>query len=179
ALPSPPGTGPVRTIVKDVEAHFRPQFAGDRLIVQTDWKAPRWRIVEVDPKDPAPERWRDIVPEGPDAVQGFVLAGGVLGAPALHDVASQVRLYSLDGARLGELALPGAGSASAFEGRWSDDELFFDFNSYTTPRSTYRAELRSKTVAPWWRPEVPFDSASFETRQVWYASKDVTRVPMF
>jgi prolyl oligopeptidase len=171
--------GPVRTIVKDVEAHFRPQFAGDRLIVQTDWKAPRWRIVEVDPKDPSPERWREIVPEGPDAIQGFVLAGGMLVVHTLHDVSSQIRLYSLDGARLGELPLPGAGSAGSFEGRWDDDELFFDFNSYTTPRTTYRAALRAKTVAPWWRPEVPFDAASYETRQVWYTSKDGTRVPMF
>ena len=101
--------------------------------------APRWRIVEVDPGHPSPEQWREIVPEGPDTIQGFVLAGGTLVVHALHDVASQVRLYSLDGPRLGELPLPGPGSAGAFQGRWSDDELFFDFNSYTTPRTTYRA----------------------------------------
>jgi len=176
---APGSDGAVRTIVKDVEAHFRPQFAGDRLILQTDWKAPRWRIVEVDLKDPSPERWREIVPEGPDAIQGFVLAGGMVVVHALHDVASQVRLYALDGARLGELPMPGPGSAGSFQARWSDDEVFFDFNSYTTPRTTYRADLETKKVAPWWRPEVPFDSASYETKQVWYTSKDGTRVPMF
>jgi prolyl oligopeptidase len=170
---------PVRTIVKDVEAHFRPQFAGDRLILQTDWKAPRWRIVEVDLADPSPARWREIVPEGPDTIQDFVLAGGMVVVHALHDVASSVRLYSLDGARLGELPMPGPGSAGSFQARWSDDEVFFDFNSYTTPRTTYRADVKTKKVAPWWRPEVPFASASYETKQVWYASKDGTRVPMF
>ena len=177
-LTSGPGA-PVLTIVKDVEAHFRPQFAGDRLILQTDWKTPRWRIVEVDLQDPSPARWREIVPEGPDTIQGFVLAGGMVVVHALHDVASQVRLYALDGARLGELSMPGPGSAGSFEARWSDDEVFFDFNSYTTPSTTYRADLKTKKVAPWWRPEVPFASASYETRQVWYASKDGTRVPMF
>jgi prolyl oligopeptidase len=75
--------------------------------------------------------------------------------------------------------MPGPGSAGSFQARWNDSEVFFDFNSYTTPRTTYRTDVKTKTVAPWWRPEVPFASASYETKQVWYASKDGTRVPMF
>jgi prolyl oligopeptidase len=174
-----PGSGPPRTIVKDVEAHFRPDFAGDRLILQTDWNAPRWRIVEVDLQDPAPERWREIVPEGPDAIQGFALVGGKLLVHTLHDVASRLLLYSLEGKALGKVALPGPGSVGEMEGRWSDDELFFDFTSYTTPRSTWRADLRSGKAESWWRPQVPFDSQAFETKQVWFASKDGTQVPMY
>jgi prolyl oligopeptidase len=170
---------PPRAIVKDVDAHFRADFAGDRLIVQTDWKAPRWRIVEVDLKDPAPERWREIVPEGPDAIQGFVLAGGRLLVHDLRDVASRLRVVSLEGRSLGDLPLPGPGSVAALQARWADDEVFFAFNSYTAPGSTHRADVRTLQVAAWWRPDVPFDSAAHETRQVWYASKDGTRVPMF
>ena len=173
------GPGAVRTIVRDLDAHFRPEFAGDRLIVQTDWKAPRWRIVEVDLADPAPERWREIVPEGPDAIQGFVAVGGKLLVHYLHDVGSQIKLFSLDGRPLGELPLPGLGSAGSFQGRGDEDELFFDFTSYTTPHATYRADVRTGHVETWWRPEVPFDSAAYETKQVWYSSKDGTRVPMF
>jgi len=171
--------GEVRTIVKDVDAHFRPDFAGSRLILQTDWKAPKWRIVEVDPKDPAPERWREIVPPGADAIQSFVPAGGKLVVHTLHDVSSRLALYSLDGKAAGELALPGPGAVSGLEGHWASDELFFDFASTTIPRTTYRADLRTGAVEAWWRPEVPFDSKAYETSQVWFTSKDGTRVPMF
>ena len=171
--------GPIRTVVKDVEAHFRPAFAGDRLIVQTDWGAPRWRIVEVDLADPAPQRWREIVPEGADAIQGFLPVGGRLLVHYLHDVTSRLELYTLEGQRLEELPLPGPGSVSSLQGRWAADELFFAFTSYTTPRATYRAQVRGGKVEAWWRPQVPFDPAAYETRQVWYPSRDGTRVPMF
>jgi prolyl oligopeptidase len=174
-----PARGKARTIVKDVEAHFRPAFAGDRLILQTDWKAPRWRIVEVDLANPAPERWREIVPEGADTIQGFVPAGGKLLVHSLRDVASRLRVVALDGTTLGELPLPGSGSVGSIQGRWSDDEAFFDFTSYTTPRATWRADVRTRTVEAWWRPQVPFDTQAFETRQAWYTSRDGTRVPMF
>jgi prolyl oligopeptidase len=173
------GGGAVRTIVKGVEAHFRPRFAGDRLIMQTDWKAPRWRIVEVDLGDPAPERWREIVPEGPDAIQGFQTVGGKLLVEYLHDVTSRLKLGSLGGKPLGDLPLPGPGSVGAVQGRWSDDEVFFDFTSYTTPRGTYRADVGSGKVEPWWRPEVPFQSTEYQTRQVWVSSRDGTKVPVF
>jgi prolyl oligopeptidase len=173
------GSGRVHTIVKDVEAHFRPEFAGDRLLLQTDWKAPRWRIVEVDLKDPAPERWREIVPEGADAIQGFQPVGGKLLVEYLHDVTSQLKLISLDGKLLGELSLPGPGSVGAVQGRWTDDEVFFDFTSYTMPRTTYRADAGTGKVETWWRAQVPFESQGYETRQVWAASKDGTKVPMF
>jgi prolyl oligopeptidase len=173
------GGGPVRTIVRDVAAHFRPQFAGDRLLVQTDWNAPRWRIVEVDPEDPAPERWREIVAQGADAIQGFQPVGGKLLVSYLHDVTSQVKIFSLEGKRLGELPLPGPGSAGALQGRWTDDEVFFDFTSFTTPRATYRADAATGRVEPWWRPQVPFESQAYETRQVWTSSRDGTKVPMF
>jgi prolyl oligopeptidase len=171
--------GPLRTIVKDVDAHFRAAFAGDRLIVQTDWKAPRWRIVEVDLADPAPERWREIVPEGADAIQGFAPVGGLLLVHYLHDVTSQLELFGLDGKAAGELALPGPGSAGSVSGSWDSDEVFLGYTSFTTPRATYVADLKSRKVEPWWRPQVPFDPAAYQTTQVWVTSKDGTRVPVF
>ena len=173
------GGGPPRAIVKDVDAHFRADFAGDRLVVQTDWKAPRWRIVEIPLDDPRPERWREIVPEGPDAIQAFVPAGGKLLVHELRNVASRLRVVSLEGQALGDLPLPGPGAVTQLQARWSDDEVFFAFNAYTAPSSTYRADLRTLKAESWWRPEVPFDSAAYETEQAWYASKDGTKVPMF
>ena len=171
--------GPPRAIVKDIDAHFRPDFAGDRLIVQTDWKAPRWRIVEIPLDDPRPERWREIVPQGPDAIQGFAPAGGRLIVHELRNVASRLRVVSLEGRPLGELQLPGPGSVAALQARWTDEEVFFAFNAYTSPGSTWRADVRTLKTEAWWRPDVPFDSAAYETEQAWYASKDGTKVPMF
>jgi len=170
---------PIRTVVKDVDGHFRAAFAGERLLLQTDWNAPRWRIVEVDPDDPAPERWREIVPEGRDAIQGMLPVGGRLMVHYLHDVTSRLAIFSLEGAQLGDLPLPGAGTAGAFEGHWKSHELFFDFVSLTTPRSTLRADVADRTVQEWWQPDVPFDGNVYDTEQVWYESKDGTRVPMF
>jgi len=171
--------GPPRAIVKDIDAHFRPDFAGDRLIVQTDWKAPRFKIVEIPLDDPRPERWREIVPEGPDAIQGFAPAGGKLIVHDLRNVASRLRVVSIEGRPLGELRLPGPGSVAALQARWTDEEVFFAFNAYTSPGSTWRADVRTLKVESWWRPDVPFDSAAYETEQAWYTSKDGTKVPMF
>ena len=171
--------GPIKSIVTDIDAHFRPAMAGDRLFVQTDWKAPRWRIMEVDLADPAPGRWKEVVPEAPHAIQSFLPVGGRLLVHYLRDVTSRIDLFSPEGKPLGELPVPAAGSVSALQGRWERDELFFSFSSYTILRSTYRADVDTREVKEWWRPEVPFDAAPFETRQVWVRSKDGTRVPMF
>jgi prolyl oligopeptidase len=103
--------GPIQTIVNDIDAHFNPWFAGDRLVMQTDWQAPNQRIVVVDPNDPAREKWREIVPEGRDAIAGFSLVGGKLFVNYLHNVTTQIKIFNLDGKALGEVSLPGLGSA--------------------------------------------------------------------
>ena len=84
-------------MVTGLDAHFQADFAGDRLIVLTDWQAPNGRIVEVDPEDPAPAHWREIVPAAADAIQSFTLVGGKLVVHYLHDVTSRLALFSLDG----------------------------------------------------------------------------------
>ena len=170
---------PTRPVLSGLDAHFQADFAGDQLVVLTDWQAPNGRIVEVDPANPAPSHWREIVPSAPDAIQSFTPAGGKLLVHYLHDVTSRVAVFSLDGKRLGALPLPGPGTVSGIEGRFESGLAFFDFTSYTLPRATYRADLASGAVEPFWRPRVPFDSQAFETRQVWFSSKDGTRVPMF
>src|SRR4029453_1673873 len=71
------------------------------------------------------------------------------------------------------------GSVAGLQARFDDDQVFFGFSSYTTPGSTWRADMKTLAARQWWRPEVPFDSAAYETKQVWFASKDGTQVPMF
>lgn len=171
--------GPIRTIVNDIEAHFDGWFAGDRLVLQTDWQAPNQRIVVVDPNDPAREKWQTIIPEGPDAIAGFSLAGGKLFVSYLHNVTSQVKIFNLEGKALGEVSLPGIGSASGLLGRWNSNEAFFSFRSFVTPQTIYRYDVQTGKTELWARPNVPFKSDDFEVQQVWYSSKDGTKVPMF
>ena len=171
--------GPAKPIVRGLDAHVQAAFAGDRLVAQTDWQVPTGRIVEIDPADPAPARWRTIVPAGPDAIEGMALAGGRVIVHTLHDVAARLDVYTLDGKRAGGIALPGPGTVANLSGRFDSDELFFDFQSYTTPPSTLRAAVSSRTATSWWQAAIPFEPDRYETKQVWFASKDGTRVPMF
>ena len=183
-----PRKRPAVPIAQGIDANFGAQFAGDRLIVKTDFNAPNGRIVEIDPAHPTPDRWREIVPTSADAMQGFGLVGGRIVVQYLHDVATRLSMFSLEGSTLGDVALPGAGSVTGMSGRWDKDELFFTFQSYTQPRATFRVEFAAKrgggaAVTPaetaWWRAEVPFTPDAYETHQVWFTSKDGTRVPMF
>jgi len=170
--------GPIQTIVNDLPAHFEAGFAGDKLVMQTDWQAPNQRIMVVDLNNPAREKWREIIPEGRDAIAGFSLAGGKLFVTYLHNVTSQIKIFSLDGKALGEVSLPGLGSAG-LGGRWNSNEAFFSFRSFVTPQTIYRYDVKTGKSELWAQPKVPFKSDDFEVRQVWYSSKDGTKVPMF
>ncbi|HET8675312.1 MAG TPA: prolyl oligopeptidase family serine peptidase, partial [Blastocatellia bacterium] len=171
--------GPIKTIVNDIDAHFNAWFAGDRLVMQTDWQAPNGRIIVVDLKDPARDKWREIIPAGQDAVQGFSLAGGKLFVSYLHNVSSQLKIFTIDGKAAGEVRLPGLGSTGGLQGRWGSNEAFFGFRSYITPQSIYRYDVATGKTEVWAQPIVPFKSDDFEVKQVWYASKDGTKIPMF
>ncbi len=171
--------GPVLALVDDIDASFSPSFAGDRLFVLTNWKAPNGRILEVELDRPDPATWREVVPEGDDAIEGFSFVGGRLFVRTLHNVISRIEQFELDGTSLGELTLPGVGSAGTPVGAWNSDSAFYSYGSFTTPRTLYRYDLEAGTSSVWSQPDVPFDPAGFATEQVWFTSKDGTRVPMF
>jgi prolyl oligopeptidase len=173
-----PEGGPFRPLVTGIDAKFVPQFAGDFLIVQTDWKASNSRILRIDLRNPSPEKWQEIVPVAQDAIGSFSLIGGKLFVNYLHNVTSRIVIFSLDGQTLGEVPLPTLGSAGIF-GRWDRDEGIFYFSSYTTPYSIYRYSASTGKRDLWYRDPVPFDSDRYEIEQVWFSSKDGTRVPMF
>jgi prolyl oligopeptidase len=171
--------GPIKTIVNDIDAHFYAWFAGEQLIMQTDWQAPKNRILAVDLKTPSRDKWREIVPAASDAIQGYTLAGGRLFLHYLHNVTSLIKVFSIDGKPLGEVPLPGLGAASGLAGRWSSNEAFFSFGSYVLPNSVYRYDVSTGKTELWTQPKVPFKSGDFEVKQVWYPSKDGTKIPMF
>jgi len=171
--------GPIKTIVNDIDAHFYAWFAGDQLVMQTDWQAPKNRILVVDLKDPSRDKWREIVPAGPDAIEGYSLVGGKLFLRYLHNVSSLIKIFSIDGKPLGEVPLPGLGSAGGLLGRWNNGEAFFGFRSYVLPQAIYRYDVSTGKTELWAQPKVPFKSGDFEVNQVWCSSKDGTKVPMF
>src|ERR1044072_7736666 len=129
--------GPIQTIVNDVDAHFDGLVVDDRFVMKTDWQAPNQRMVGVDINNPAREKWKTIVPEGPEAIANFSLVGGKLFVSYLHNVTTQIKIFDLDGKALGEVKLPGLGSASAISGRWNSNEALFSFRSFVTPQTIY------------------------------------------
>jgi prolyl oligopeptidase len=171
--------GPIKTIVNDIDAHFDAWFAGDQLVMQTDWRAPKNRILVVDLKDPSRDKWREIVPEGSDTIEGYSLAGGKLFLRYLHNVSSLIKIFSIAGKPLGEVPLPGLGAVGGLLGRWNSNEAFFGFRSYVEPQTIYRYDVLSGKTELWAQPKVPFKSGDFEVAQVWFSSKDGAKVPMF
>jgi prolyl oligopeptidase len=154
--------------------------AGSVLYVATNLDAPKRRIVAVDLADGKEARPRTVVPESTDVIEGATVAGDRLAVHYLADVRSRLRLYTLQGKSAGEIALPGIGSVGwAMNGRRSAPELWYSFRSFLAPETVYRYDLARGSSAAFRAPKVPFDASAYETRQVFFASKDGTRVPMF
>ncbi len=153
--------------------------ATGKFLVMTEVDAPNYRLVEVDPKSPAKENWKDIIPEGNELLQGVSTGGGLLFAEYLKDATSRFHRMKLDGTDKQEITLPDIGSAGGFGGKRNDTFSFFSFTSFTDPGSIYKYDYATGTSEVWFRPELKFDPAQFVTEQVFYPSKDGTKVPMF
>jgi len=168
----------LRPLIKDLAGKFNPSFCRNFLFVQTDWKAPRGRILRIDLLDPAQNRWREVVPEDRDAIDQFSVVGGNLYVTYLHNVASRIRIFSSDGKPTGEVKVPDFGSSGIW-GRADQAEGMLYFSSYTTPYSLYRYDTVTGKQSLWYQDAVPFQSQNFQAEQVWYSSKDGTKIPMF
>lgn len=150
---------------------------GPVFLVRTDKDAPTHRLVAVDVRKPA--EWRDLIPAQKETLQGVSTVGGKLVATYMKDARSQVKIFGLDGSLERELALPGLGTVSGFGGKRGERETFYAFTSYTTPTRIYRLDTASGESTLYRAPKVAFNPDDYETRQVFYTSKDGTRVPMF
>jgi prolyl oligopeptidase len=137
------------------------------------------RIIAIDTRHPTRDRWQEIVPEGKNAIQGASLVGRQLLVTTLADAHHAVTAYDLHGKKLRDVELPGLGSANGFQGAPDARETFYLFAGFTAPGTVYRYDLASGKSTPWKAPRVAFDPASFETTQVFFPSKDGTKVPMF
>ena len=153
---------------------------GDKLLVVTNRKAPNWRVVLVDPAQPAEANWKDVLPEKPEPLDLAGTAGGKLFATYLKDVTTRAYVYSLDGKLETEVSLPGPGTADGFDGPNDAPFVFYTFNSLNVPPTIYRYDIATRTSTTFRQPKVPdYNADAFETKQVFYPSKDGTRIPMF
>ncbi|MFO7694979.1 MAG: prolyl oligopeptidase family serine peptidase [Vicinamibacterales bacterium] len=153
---------------------------GDKLLVQTDRGAPNGRVVLIDPARPDEANWTTILPERTEPLQGAGTAGGKLFVTYLKDVATVAEVHALDGALENVVELPGPGAAGGFGGERDHAFVFYTFTSFDVPPTIYRYDIATKQSSVFRTPEIPgFDASTYETKQVFYTSKDGTRVPMF
>ncbi len=153
---------------------------GDKFLMETDRKAPNSRVILFDPKAPEEKNWKDILPEKPEPLQNAQSSGGKLFATYLKDVATRAYVYSIEGKLENEIRLPGLGSAGGFGGNSDDKFVFYSFASLNYPGTIFRYDIASKRSTLFRTPEIPdFKPADYETKQVFYNSKDGTRIPMF
>jgi prolyl oligopeptidase len=152
---------------------------GDELYFQTTNAAPRGRVIAVDVKNPAPEKWRTVVPHGEFTINNASYVGGRLVVEYTRDARSLVRLFEASGAAVGEVTLPGLGTAAGFAGSGTNPETFFSYSDYLSPTRVMRLDVSSNQVSEFRTPKVPANFAPFVTEQVFYTSKDGTRIPMF
>ncbi len=152
---------------------------GSRLIIQTNFNAPNDRIVSVDFSKPTVENWKDIVPETDNAMQGVSTANKKMFVNYLKDASTLVKQFDYTGKLERDVELPGIGSAGGFGGRVDEKEVYYSFTSFTTPTSIYKYNIASGKSSLYAQPKVDFDPSGYETKQVFYTSKDGTKVPMF
>jgi prolyl oligopeptidase len=152
---------------------------GDKILMVTDLNAPKYRLVEVDSKNPNQNNWKDVIAEQNDLLENVGTGGGKLYATYLKDASSKVFQYSYDGKMAHEITLPSIGTASGFGGKKLDKEFYYSFTSFTTPGAIYKYDIGSGESKLFRQSEVKFNPDEFETKQVFYPSKDSTKVPMF
>jgi prolyl oligopeptidase len=150
------------------------------LLVFTDNKAPNGRVVRINPANPSPANWTTIIPEKSDTIDSVSVAGGKVIATYMKDVASKAYVHNLEGTLENEIPLPGLGAASGFGGNMDDRFIFYTYTSFTYPTSIFRYDIASRKSSIFRAPEIPgLDINAYETKQVFYTSKDGTKVPMF
>jgi prolyl oligopeptidase len=170
----------VKDLIATVESAYSPvAVVGTQLYLETTNSAPRGRVIAMDLLHPDRAHWKEIIPQREETLNSVQMAGGKLILDYMKDAHSAARIATADGKPAGEVAFPGLGSVTWSSARLADKEIFFRFESYTVPFGVYRFDMESGRSTPVWMAKTSFDSAAYETKQIFYTSKDGTRVPMF
>ncbi|MBI4485856.1 MAG: S9 family peptidase, partial [Acidobacteria bacterium] len=179
--PEAPTIGaPVRPLMASNDAEYWPVGnQGATLLLRTDKDAPNRKIIAVDLRNPVPAAWKTIVPEGKEAIENVAVVGGRIVAQYLVDVQSRLRLFGLDGAPQGDVALPGTGTVGVIGGREDAPDIWYSFSSPLMPSTVYAFNPSSKQSQGFEVATPPVDTSLFETRALFTTSADGTRVPFF
>lgn len=150
---------------------------GSKLWLVTNLKAPNKKIVITDAVDPSPENWKDFITETEHVLTAGT-GGGYFFTEYMVDAISKVMQYDYEGNLVREVELPGVGSAGGFGGKKEEEEFYFSFTNYNTPGSSYKYNVKTGEYEQYWKPEIDFNPADYESTQVFYESNDGTKVPM-
>ena len=172
--------GEMKPLVHDIDARFFVDIGGDHAFVHTNWRAPNGRVLDIDLKHPDRPNWFQVLPEKSDAViENLRVAGGKIAITYLKNVTSHINFFTVNGQPAGEVTFPAMGTVGEFTGRWGGKEAFFDFSSFHIPKTIYRYNTATNAKSVFARVNAPVNAADFELKQVWFESKDKTKVPMF
>jgi len=147
--------------------------------IKTDLNAPKGRIIAIDLNNPAKENWKEILPEQEDTMSYVTMVNNQFVIEYIHDVCSVLKLYNTDGTFSRDIELPAPGSIAGLTGERKDTEMFLAFNSFLYPSAMFRYDFKTDKLTSFRKSEIKFDPSGYETRQVFYKSKDATEVPMF
>ncbi len=188
------GTGTVRQdlYIKDLKTNapaipvatgkdfkYRGEVHEGKIYILTNEDAPRWRICVTDAARPGRENWRELIPQSDAIIEDANIIGGKLVLEYEKNASSLLKVFSLDGRLLKEIALPTIGSITGVGGNWEANDAFYNFNSYTVPPTIYHYDLATGKNTEWARVKADIDASPYQVKQVWFKSKDATRVPMF
>ncbi|MCC6446847.1 MAG: S9 family peptidase [Armatimonadetes bacterium] len=172
--------GPFVKLLDEADAYYHfIDNTGPVFYMATDWNAPKGRIIAIDIENPGRENWQEIAPEQVDSLQFAAPVGGRLAAAYLKDATHRLRLYGYDGGDMKEVPLPTLGSLAGLSGKRDESEMFLGFTSFLYPTTIFRYDLETGERSEFRSSGVDFNPAGYETKQVFYPSKDGTRVPMF
>ncbi|HPE35158.1 MAG TPA: prolyl oligopeptidase family serine peptidase [Bacteroidales bacterium] len=150
-----------------------------KLLVRTNYEAPKYQLIQIDPTQKEQSNWKTILPEQENVLENVTLVGGKIVAEYMKDAYSQAFIYDMTGRQTGSLDLPGIGTLAGFSGKKDENIAFYGFTSFTFPTTIYKYDIEKNESVVYRNPELDFDPTAYETKQVFYESKDGTKVPMF
>jgi prolyl oligopeptidase len=171
---------PVVELINTFESNYSLIEHEDTLFwLQTDLDAPRGRVIAIDINQPDRKNWKEVIPQAAETLGGVGILNHQFVASYLKDAHTQIKIFSLEGSLVREVTLPGLGSAGGFGGKKEDTETFYSFTGFTTPNTIYRYDMVTGESTIFRQPNVVFNPEDYETQQVFYKSKDGTKIPMF
>ncbi len=172
-------TPPVR-ITEGKNFLYSGQLFNGKLLITTNEDAPRYRQFVAEASAPSRANWKEIIPQNDAVLQGVAVVNGLLLAQYEKNASSQLKLFDVDGKLRGDVGMPAIGSVVGLGGKWNRKEVFFAFHSFTIPDSIFQIDLATRGTSLWNKVDAPgIDPAKYQVEQVWFNSKDGTRVPMF